>query len=86
MSDQTIPPDFVGRSFEDVIESLMYDDHEAPYWVRRNGGKKEPWEVCYHGEKGVVSPVSVGKFYDWSDAKACAVRLTVGILRKIANG
>jgi hypothetical protein len=81
----TTPPDVAGRSLEDVVVSLLYD-HDAPYWVRRNKSEKEPWEVCYHGEKGVFGPVPVARFYDQADAKAHAVKLTADLLRRIANG
>ena len=81
----TTPPDFAGRSLEDVVASLLYD-HDAPYWVRRNKAEKEPWEVCYHGEKGVFSPMPAARFYDQADAKTHAVKLTADLLRRIANG
>jgi hypothetical protein len=85
MTMKHMPPDFAGWSLEEVVASLLYD-RDAPYWVRLNKGEREPWEVCYHGEGDVVSPVLVAHFYDQADAKGHAVRLTSDLIRRIANG
>lgn len=84
MTERVIPPDYEGMSFEEVVAGIMYDN-EKPFWTRRNKSEREPWQVCYHGEKGVVSPVVVRSFYDYSDATDFSIKLTADMLRAIAS-
>lgn len=79
-----IPPDYLDMELHDIIEGLM-DGSERPFFVRRSQCRGIPWEVCYHGEKGVVSPVVVELFSDWSDAKDRAAKLISEMIELIVK-
>jgi hypothetical protein len=78
-----MPPDFADKSLVEAIEAIMSNDR--PYFTRRNKGHYS-WEVCYQGEKDVVSPVVAQQFHDYGDAKQFEIECIADVIRQIANG
>ena len=80
-----IPPDYRGLVFEQALLKVLERTEIAPYWTRRNKAQKKEYEVCYHAEKDVCSPVVVARFYELRHATNHANKLIADMLRGIAN-